>query len=139
MQLINDKIFVDTNVWIYLYSDDNKSKIAKNFISSNFENIIISTQVLNEFFNVISHKNKIKSKQEAKVIINDLSENFHVSLISTSTILQAIDISIDYQLGFFDSLMLSSAIEENCPVFYSEDLHSGLVVGNSLTVKNPFE
>lgn len=136
---MNDKMFVDTNVWVYLYSDDNKSKIAKTIISSNFENIIISTQVLNEFFNVISHKNKIKSKQEAKVIINDLSENFLVSVISTSTILHAIDISIDYQLGFFDSLMLSSAIEENCPVFYSEDLHSGLVVGNSLTVKNPFE
>jgi predicted nucleic acid-binding protein len=44
---MNDKVFLDTNILIYLYSKDEPSKqlIAKQ-IFSNHTNVIVSTQIL---------------------------------------------------------------------------------------------
>lgn len=136
---MKDKVFIDTNIWIYLYTNDKNAHFAKKIIESNFQNIIISTQVLNEFFNVIAHKYRLKSKNDTKDIIESLIENFTVSIVDQSIIINAIDISIKYQLNYFDSLMISSALVENCEVFYTEDMHNGLVIEESLVIKNPFK
>jgi len=29
---MNDKVFLDTNIWIYLYSEDTKSPVAEQLI-----------------------------------------------------------------------------------------------------------
>lgn len=134
---MNDKIFVDTNIWIYLFSDDKKSKYSRHVIDSNFDNIIVSTQVLNELFNVIAIKHKLMSKTDAKFIIKEIMENFYVSIVNTDTILKAIDLSNKYQLSYFDSLMIASALLENCSKFYSEDMHNGLLIENKFKIKNP--
>jgi predicted nucleic acid-binding protein len=34
--------------------------------------------------------------------------------------------------------MLASAVEANCTIFYTEDLHHGHKIGN-LTIRNPFK
>lgn len=133
------KTFIDTNVWVYLFSNDKKSKFAKDIIESKFDNIVISTQVLNEFFNVIANKHKIKSKTDAKIIVQELIESFIVSVVNNETILQAIDVSIKYKLNYFDSLMIASALSENCNEFYSEDMHHGLIINESLKIVNPFK
>lgn len=135
---MNDKVFIDTNIWIYLYSDNKKSQLSKKLIETNFEKIVLSTQILNEFFNVIAIKYKIKSKEDTKNIIEDLIDDFPISEVNSKVILKAIDISIKYQYSFFDSLMITSAIIENCSVLYSEDLHHNQIIENTLTITNPF-
>lgn len=43
---MNDKVFVDTNLWVYLYADDSneeETETIKNLVDNYFENIIIST------------------------------------------------------------------------------------------------
>ena len=48
---MSDKIFVDTNILVYSVADDlSKRKIAESFLINN--EIIISTQVINEFIAV---------------------------------------------------------------------------------------
>lgn len=37
---MKDKIFFDTDLWVYLYSDHEKSKKVEKLIEENFESII---------------------------------------------------------------------------------------------------
>jgi len=135
---MNDKIFIDTNIWVYLYSRNSKSHSVNKFIESNFDRIVISTQVLNEFFNVLAIKLKLKSKEGVKDIIQDLIYNFTVSVITTEIIINAIDISIKYQFNFFDGLIIASAMDEGCTQLITEDMQDGQVINNTLTLVNPF-
>ena len=41
--------------------------------------------------------------------------------------------------AFFDSLVVASALENNCTLLWSEDMQDGLVVDKVLTVKSPFK
>jgi predicted nucleic acid-binding protein len=133
------KVFIDTNIWIYLYSDDKKSLTASKIVESNFKNVVISTQVLNEFFNVIACKHKIKKKEKAKDIIKDLIENFSVSIVDNDIILKAIDITTELNYSYFDSLMIATALADNCSILYTEDMHNGQVIEKTLTIVNPFK
>jgi predicted nucleic acid-binding protein len=58
---MNDKIFVDTNVLIYFYSNDDKIKKDKAFSAIKQSEILISTQVLIEFTNIAFGKLKLSS------------------------------------------------------------------------------
>ena len=60
---MKDKIFVDSNIWIYLFTSDDASKneCARDFITNNTakENIlVISYQVINEVGAVLKTKKK---------------------------------------------------------------------------------
>ena len=57
--------------------------------------------------------------------------------ITPALIEQAIDISIEAQLSFWDSLILSAAVSAGCTVLYSEDLNNGQII-HGVTVRNPF-
>ena len=51
-----DKAFLDTNLFIYLYSDTDVSKRERVVLTINQYSRYISTQVLNEFCNVCIRK-----------------------------------------------------------------------------------
>jgi len=137
---MKDRIYLDTNIWVYLYSDTEiKSIKADELVNSNFNQIVISTQVLNEFFNVLAIKLKLKTKEETREIIKDLISSFELAFLSGDLIIKAIDLSIKYQFRFYDSLMISIALQQQCNIFYSEDLQNGQVIENKLTIINPFK
>ena len=96
---------------------------------------MVSTQVLQEFYNVVSGKLKCP-KDTAKQLVEDISNNFIVHKNSVFDILHAIDISIKTQFSFWDSLIISAAISENCTPLYSEDLNDGQIVEGVL-IHNP--
>jgi predicted nucleic acid-binding protein len=54
---MTDKIFVDTNVWVYLYlhDDEEKYKIAEKYLSGDNQNtvFIITWQIINEVSNTL--------------------------------------------------------------------------------------
>ncbi len=54
------------------------------------------------------------------------------------TVLKAIDLSKRLQFSYWDSLMLASALESGCNVFYTEDLQDGQYIDNQIVVINPF-
>ena len=128
-----NKIFLDTNIWIYAYSNDDRRDIAVDIIEKFYDNIIVSTQTINELYVVLTKK-KIVSKIVARNIINDLMDNFSISLIKKETIQQSIEIQTRYKLQYFDSLLLSTALENNCKIFYSEDLQHNLIIEDNLKI-----
>lgn len=135
---MKDKVFLDTNIWVYNYSDEPKSTIAKKVIGDNFEQIIVSTQVLNELFNVLAVKLKVKTKESGKEVLEYLIKNFAISLVTEETILLGIDIAIKYHYRYFDALMIASALEAGCTILYSEDMHHGQITEDRLKIINPF-
>ncbi len=137
---MKDKIFIDTNLWVYAYTskDLDKRNKARDILFEYAENIVISTQVVNEFSFVMLRKFKIDIK-DLNTIVKRMIKNYEVSLIYYSTIEKAFDLIQKYNFSYYDSLIVSSALENECSVLYSEDMHHGLVVENKLKIINPFK
>lgn len=134
------KVFFDTNILVYSAdeSDARKQKIATDLIKDaiNSGNGVISTQCLQEFFNVAQKKLNI-SKQAAKELVEYFANKLPVVEISVPLILSAVDISIKSQFSFWDSLILSAASDTGCATVYSEDLSDQQIVGGA-KIQNPF-
>ena len=134
------KVFFDTNILVYSAdeSDKRKQKIATALIKGaiNSGNGVISTQCLQEFFNVAQKKLSI-SKKAAKELVEYFANNISVVEISVPLILSAVDISIKSQFSFWDSLILSAADDTGCATVYSEDLSDQQIIGGA-KIQNPF-
>jgi len=134
------KVFFDTNILVYSadVSDARKQKIATALIKSAIDsgNGVISTQCLQEFFNVAQKKLNI-SKEAAKELVEYFADNLPVVEISVPLILSAVDISIKSQFSFWDSLILSAASDTGCATVYSEDLSDQQIIAGA-RIENPF-
>ena len=137
---MKDKYFFDTNILVYMQdaSDPVKQQKARFLLSTHLDNgtAVISTQCLQEFYNVLANKMK-QNKIQTKLIMHSLSENIPVVQITPELIETGIDISVGTQFSFWDSLMISAASFAKCTVLFSEDMNDGQVV-NGVTIKNPF-
>ena len=132
------RIFIDSNLWVYLYSDRDKGNIVRNIIEEYFIDIVLSAQVLGEFFNVLIRK-IMRTKKEAREIISDLAMNFEVIEIDKSLVLEAMEISIRYKYSYWDSLIVVAALRTGCSILYTEDLHDGQIINGRLKIVNPFK
>lgn len=138
MKQTSDKVFIDTNILIYAYSvDETNKKLIVNELLNKHEFIILSTQVINEFINTMYKKKKLKIEDIKNAVI-ELQKNFSIENISISTIRKALDITSKYNYAFFDSLIISSALETNCAILFSEDMHDSHIIDNRLKIINPF-
>ena len=135
---MRDNCFIDTNILIYCYTSDEPNKKQKAISVASQDHAVISTQVLSELSNILKRKFNI-SWTEIKDVITELKEGFDIYVNSPETIESAVHIADRYKYSFYDSLILASAISANCKTLYSEDMHDGQVIENSLTIKNPFK
>ncbi|MDR0515684.1 MAG: PIN domain-containing protein [Fibromonadaceae bacterium] len=137
---MNAKVFIDTNILVYAYNsdDDDKQNIAAKLLNENLaeEEIYISVQVLNEFYAVLSrHKiTHLDIKQYADEIISSV----RILPISVLTTRKAFTVKEKYHYSWWDSLVLASALENDCKIIYSEDMQHGQVIENTLEIVNPF-
>lgn len=130
--------FLDTNILIYAHTDLDieKQKIAQDLIVS--EPTIISLQVINEIANTLSRKFKM-NWDDVSIILKEVSNNSELYENRLTTIQQACRIANRFQFGFYDSLIISAAIEAECSVLYSEDLHHGQEIMGLVRIQNPFQ
>ncbi len=133
---MTDKIFIDTNILVYLSSNDNLRRQKVVDILYKLSDAIISTQVLGEFSNV-AYRNKIISSENLIEFINQFSESFEVAIITERTIIKAIKIKEKYKFSLWDSMILASALENNCSILYSEDMQHNQIIENKLKIINP--
>ena len=108
MRQMRDKVFIDTNVLLYLYDlNSEKKRRAKDILKSNQ---YISTQVLNEFSNISIKKLKLNHEDLSKNL-KKIIEKTTVFVFSEDTILNAIDIREKYKFQYYDSLIIATALE----------------------------
>ena len=132
---MNDKHFVDSNIWIYLFDQDKvKKSTALQMLG---KSPIIRTQVIAENINVCLKKLKL-SLDDAEKHANNLIQQCQIVLIQPSTIDSAVQLAKRYQYSFYDSLILAAALEHGCTILYSEDFQHGQVIEEILEIKNPF-
>ena len=134
---MNDKRFFDTNLVVYLYSQDepDKQSIAKNLFKNHQP--IISTQVLGEIANVLRRKFQLEYT-DIVAAITQITEVSQVATISDDNIIHALHLADKYQYSFYDSLIIAVALAENCTILYTEDLQHGQIIESTLTIQNPF-
>ena len=134
------KVFIDTNFLIYLFSDDESLKREKcEFLISDklLDNIIVwSTQVIQEFYSVLTRKLGKEPLQVKKSIMT--LKDFQLVTNDYNIILSAVDIQVLNNLTFWDSLILAAAASSNCSFLLSEDLNHGQII-NGVKILNPFE
>ena len=132
-----DKVFLDTNVLIYGYSEDEPDKRQRAIDCVRSGEAWISTQVLNETINVLKRKFSL-SYSQIRDAVQEISKGFPIILVSVNTIEMALNLAERYQYSYFDSLILASALEAGCQILYSEDLQDGQRIENQLMIVNPF-
>ena len=134
------KVFFDSNILVYSVDESvpEKKEIASQLLAkaANSKTGIISTQSLQEFFNVAVKKLNL-SKQAAREYVELFSKQFPVTKVSVPLIMDAIDISIKNDLSFWDSLIISAATDTGCIIVYSEDMNSGQIISGT-KILNPF-
>ena len=134
---MNDRIFLDTNILIYAHTDVDLLKQIKAQLIIREQNITISTQVLQETANILSKKLK-QSWTDISKVLAELTLNTKIYTNNESTIIKACYIADHYKFSFYDSLIISSAIESGTKVLYSEDMQHNRLIENRLTIINPF-
>lgn len=132
------KIFVDTNLWIYLHSKDPKQEIIAKLVKQNFSKIVISVQVIGEIYHTLTRKG-IKSATEARSILQNVTSSFPPISIMQATAERALDICIKSKFSYWDSLIIASSLESGCVYLYSEDMSHGQIINETLTIVNPFK
>jgi len=129
------KCFADTNVAIYaLDADAAKRTTALSILDSR---PFISTQVVNEYLNVLLVKRRLYRVAAHELARALMAACEVVSVIPTITDL-AMNIGERYQLSHWDSLIVAAALAAGCDTLYSEDMQNGQVFEGRLTMKNPF-
>ena len=136
---IGDPSFVDTNVFVYLFDSDSPAKqdIARELVDRHSEKIVLSTQVLGEFFNAVTRKLGNPLAPERAM---DALENLHtlrVRSIHPQLPLLAARRSLSSRLSYWDALIVESALEAGAAMLLTEDLQHGQSFAG-LRVVNPF-
>lgn len=137
-----DKIncFIDSNIWLYAFmqqSDVQKMIKSKNILENHGINITISSQVINEVcFNL--RKKAQFSEIKLKALIQNFYDNYNVMNIEEQTMILASDIRLSYNVSFWDSLVISSALESKSQIIYTEDMQHSLIINDTLQIVSPF-
>jgi predicted nucleic acid-binding protein len=133
--MTNSLYFCDSNIWLYRLLIDPECNDAEEMGKHNLaaaltsrENILISTQIINEVCAVLSKKAKI-SEVQIRQIIQEFYDGCLVIQLDRNIILRASD---------WDSLIVASALASEANILYSEDMQDGLIISNQLTLINPF-
>jgi predicted nucleic acid-binding protein len=127
---------VDTNILLYAHYDDElvKTKIALKIINSM---PLISSQVISEYMNVLKRQFKLSKEAIMDICISNFN-GFPFRSTTFETIKLAKTLIKKYDFQLFDSVVIASALEANCSLLYSEDMHNGLIIEKRLKIVNPF-
>lgn len=126
--------FFDTNVVLYLLSDDaGKADRAEALMA---EGGVISVQVLNEFASVAKRKFAM-TWPEITEFLSTVRQVCEVQPLTLETHDRALAIADRFGFSFYDSLVVAAAQIANCSLLYSEDMQDGQTVGGVM-IRNPF-
>lgn len=132
------KEFIDTNVVLYLYSEDEPDKkSAAEAIVHGAQRPSISTQVLSELANVLRRKFKLEYA-DIVTVVAEVRAACDVHVVTAETVAFALRLGERYRHSYFDSLILAAALESGCDTLVSEDMQNGMLVESRLTIRNPF-
>ena len=137
---MSDKTFVDTNILIYAHDADAKSKhgLAKSVLAELWSQRtgVLSMQVLQEFYVNVTRKIAVPlPKNVARMLVN----SYAIWCVETTPaeISSAFQIEDESRIGFWDALIVASALKCGAIRILSEDLNAGQMI-SGMRIENPF-
>ena len=136
------KYFFDTNVLVYLFDADAPAKRSRARalfqVHAEAGDILLSTQVLQEFYVTVTRK--LARPLDAAAAAEAAANFAELPLVNIDSklVLSAIHRSRGSQLSFWDALVVQAAIEGHASTLYSEDMQHGQIF-DGLKVVNPFK
>jgi predicted nucleic acid-binding protein len=139
---MSGRYFIDTNIFVYSFheADPYKRDISRRLIADALENStgVISYQVVQEFLGTATRKFKKPltfkdSQRYLTIVLDPLCEVYS----SPELFHWALEIMDKWRYSFYDSLIITSAIQADCTILYSEDMQHNQKIMN-LSIKNPF-
>jgi predicted nucleic acid-binding protein len=139
---MSDRFFLDTNIFVYSFdrSAPRKREKADQLIRTAITSHkgVVSYQVVQEFFNVMF-------KRFAQPLRPPDAEHYFTNVLrpmlsihsSASLFRRALYVHDESKISWYDSLIVSAAMQAECNILFSEDLQHGRRIG-SLTITNPF-
>ena len=135
--IIMGNIALDTNVLVYLYdaSNEKKRKISEDLL---FGEPLISSQVVSEYLNVSKRLLKLPKNEVFDKCLRVFSYCVITPVVyETLALAKLLMLKYDFQL--FDSIVIAGALQTECSILYSEDLHLNHIIEGKLTIKNPYK
>jgi len=138
---MKDKVFFDTNILFYAFStqEESKKQISLDILSQAMRERKgwVSVQVLNELYVNFLKKAPLIPVSEAQKLIYKISHSLNVTAMTTIVIYKAFQIQNWYQISFWDSLIVASALLAGCTILFTEDLQHNQLL-DPVKVVNPF-
>ena len=137
---MSGRTFLDSNVLVYSVDESPVEKAkherAVELLSVQPENLVVSTQVLQEFYVVTTRKlrNPLSEERAARAVRG--IAKLDVVGIDAPLVLAAVDTSRTAQISLWDALIIEAASRAGCERVLSEDLNAGQVPG--VRIENPF-
>jgi predicted nucleic acid-binding protein len=133
--------FVDANVFVYAFDSSAKTKkmVAERLLERLWQtgSGCLSVQVLQEFFVAVTRKvARPLSIDEGAERVRELSA-WKVFAPTADDVVAAIAVQKQFQLSFWDAMIVQAAAELGCDVLWSEDLNDGQVL-RGVRIRNPF-
>ncbi len=127
--------FVDTNVLLYLLSDESaKADRAEEVVAAGGT---ISVQVLNEFAAVALRKLRMNDA-EVREALEPICAICTIVPLTFNIHQHGLALAERYRFSFYDALIAAAALEAGCTTLYSEDMQDGQLIEGALAVHNPF-
>jgi len=145
---MGDKVFADTNIWIYALTESElkTDKIKRGNALQLFEELLeqvkhicVSIQVINECHWNFLRKFNISDRVAIKIIQENIIAILIVKNIGLSAYTLSNQIRYKYNLSYWDSLIIASALENDCSILYTEDMQHGQIIEDKLKIVNPFK
>jgi predicted nucleic acid-binding protein len=133
-------VFIDTNIVVYAHvsTDAEKHKKAVSLLQSDLvdDNIMVSTQVLGEFYAAMTKYKR--NHDEIYRFIIEIIRDSNIVEVSVKTVESCLKLKETYGFSYWDSLILAAALSSNCSIIYSEDMQHNQIIEGRLTIINPF-
>jgi len=132
--------FVDTNVIVYAFDvgNDRKRQVALELLGDPSLQLVVSVQVLSEFYWTVTRKLVPPLEAEAAHdVVRHLSEG-EVVPIDASLVDAAITLARQHRLAVWDAAILAAARRSGCSELLTEDLDDGAII-EGVRIRNPFQ
>lgn len=132
--------FVDTNVFVYRHDDDEPAKQARArevLEGEGAGSLVVSTQVLQEFYVVVTRK--LTRPLDARAAADAVDELCALPVVGVDKRLvrTAIATSRRETLSLWDAMVIEAAVVAGCEEVLTEDLNDGQVI-SGVRVVDPF-
>jgi predicted nucleic acid-binding protein len=135
------RTFLDTNVLVYSVDESPAEKMkrtrAVELLSGHPEDLVVSTQVLQEFYVVTTRKlkNPLSEERAAKAVRG--IAKLDVVSVDVPLVIAAVDTSRTATISLWDALIVEAASRAGCDRVLSEDLNPGQVI-RGVRIEDPF-